>query len=224
MQLVIDQAKVESFKNWFFGRTSVESYEDQDFSDVPVHLQTESDLPVEGNPDLKYYVVETGDTYRFVDGGYQVVDVYSFGITQQYRDAPRRVVHRNEITDPSFNIPHISAEQIKAGASATLATLYNIQALLTDLEQIRRSEVYGYKTSLMDVLGKGQYLDKQENVTQWFAREHKLLHRLLASAMRSKDIFSKPIIDALFVHKYVLTWDDTKNRAVFKVEDFVVHL
>lgn len=224
MQINIDQAKVEAFKNWFLGRVPALEYEEDDFSDLPVNVEAESDLPVEGDPDAKYYVAATGDTYRYRDGAYHVVDVYSFGLTSEYRDKPRRIITRQVIEDPSYNIPSINAEQIKAGSSASLATLYNIQALLTDLAQIRRIHVTGYKTTLMEVLGKGANVDKQKNVTEWFANNHTLLYRLLASTMRAKDVFNKEILDALFHHKYVLTWDDTANRAVFKVDDFAVYL
>lgn len=224
MQTILDHAKVDAFKNWFFGRVPAVDYEEDSFFDIPVHVVTEADLPVEGDTEAKYYVAETGDTYRYRDGAYHVIDVYSYGVTQQYRDAPRRVISRQVISDPSYSIPSINADQIKAGASASLATLYCIQALLTDLQQIRRMHVEGYKTTLMEVLCKGAYVDRQQNVTEWFAKNHTLLYRLLSSTMRSKDSFNKEIIDALFHHKYVLTWDDAANRAVFKVEEFVVYL
>lgn len=223
MQINIDSAKVEAFKNWFLGRVPAIEYE-EDFSDLPVNVEAESDLPVEGDPEAKYYVAATGDTYRFRDGAYHVVDVYSYGLTSEYRDKPRRIISRQVIVDPAFNIPSINAEQIRAGASASLATLYNIQALLTDLAQIRRIHVTGYKTTLMEFLGQGPYGDRHKNVTEWFSKNHTLLYRLLASAMRDKDNFNKEILDALFHHKYVLTWDTDVNRAVFKMEDFTVYL
>lgn len=224
MQTILDHAKVDAFKNWFFGRVPAAEHVEDSFFDVPVHVATEADLPVEGDTEAKYYVVETGDTYRYRDGAYHVIDVYSYGVTQEYRDTPRCIYARPVIVDPSYNIPSISAEQVHAGGSATLATLYNIQALLTDLEQIRRSQVYGYKTTLMDVLGKGHLADKSQNVTNWFAKEHTILYRLLISAFRTKEAFNKPIVDAMFKHNYILTWDDIKNRPVFKVDEFVVYL
>lgn len=220
-------AQIESFKNWFFGRPNFQLMDDVDeqpFFDIPVHIATESELPKEGDPDAKYFVAETGDTYRYVDGGYQVIDVYSYGDAHRYREAPRRVIAREVITDPSYGIPSISADQIRAGAPATLATLYNIQALLVDLEQIRRMHVHGYKTTLMDVLSQGAYTIKEQNVTNWFSKHHTLLYRLLVSCMRTKDAFNKEVIDALYKHNYVLTWDDAKNRPVFKVDEFVVFL
>lgn len=222
----IDNTKVESFKNWFFGRPNInfDDLDDQAFNELSIHVAAESDLPKEADPEAKYYVEATGDTYRFVDGAYQVIDVYSFGVTQAYRDAPRRVYARETIVDHSHGIPSITAEQIRNGAPAGLATLYNIQALLMDLEQIRRIDVYGYKTTLMDVLSQGAYSTKEQNVTHWFSTQHTLLYRLLASSMRAKDSFNKSVIDALFKHNYVLTWDDAKNRPVFKVDDFIVYL
>ncbi len=221
----IDQAKVESFKNWFFGRPNFLLEEDEHvFNDLPIHVATEADLPKESIVDAKYFVAETGDTYRYIDGAYQVIDVYAYGDAGRYREAPRRVVSRETITDHSFIIGSISAEQIYAGASPSLATLYNIQALLMDFEQIRRTQVYGYKTTLMDILSRGPYQNKEQNVTNWFSSNHSMLYRLLVSSMRTKDAFNKSVVDALFKHNYVLTWDDTKNRAVFKLDDFIVYL
>lgn len=222
----IDSAKVESFKNWFFGRPNfmLEMEDDQTFKDLPIHVAVEAELPIDGDPEAKYFVEETGDTYRYIDGAYQVIDVYSYGDAYRFRDAPRRVISREVIIDPTHGIPHITAEQIRNGAPATLATLYNIQALLVDLEQIRRMHVYGYKTNLMDILSKGPYTNKEQNVTNWFATQHTLLYRLLASSMRTKEAFSKSVIDALYKHNYVLTWDDAKNRPVFKIDEFVVFL
>lgn len=215
----------EKFKNWFFGRVpaELEHANEPEFSELPIHLQSEDNLPVEGNPNAKYFVADTGDTYRFIDGAYQVIDVYSYGVTQEYRDKPRRVISKVIIEDPSFTFPSIPEGKILGEDHATMATLFNIHALVTDLEQIRRIHVEGNKTTLMDVISTG-HLDKAENATRWFATHHKLLYRLLVSTMRSKTMFNKKIIDAMAVHSYVLTWDDSKNRPVFKVADFTVYI
>lgn len=222
--MFIDTAKVEGFKNWFFGRPNFMLEDDEAFSDLPVHVATEADLPKDGDPDAKYFVAETGDTYRYRDGAYYVIDVYSYGCTNEYREAPRRVVCREVITDYSYTLGSITADQIRAGTSPVLATLYNIQALLIDLAQIRRMYVTGYRTTLMEVLSKGPHVDKDQNLTTWFSSNHSLLYRLLASSQRSKDSFNTSVVDALHKQGYVLTWDDDKNRAVFKVDDFIVYL
>lgn len=221
----IDHSKVESFKNWFFGRPSInlDLMDDESIDNIDVHLATEADFPLNGDPDVKYYVIETGDTYRYINGAYQVVDVYMYGLTQEYRDSPRRVTAKTTVIDPTWNIPSIDARVINPN-NAALATLYNVMALTTDLEQIRYSKVYGYKTTLMDVLQQGNSDDKETNVTTWFRREHAMLHRLLVSSQCSKLVQHKPVVDVLFKHGYILTWDDNKDRAVFKFNDFCVYL
>lgn len=221
----IDKAQVDRFKDWFFGRSSfqLEETDDGTFIHLPIEVATISDLPADGEPGRQYHVMDRQDTYKFVDGVYVMVDIYQFGVNEAYRDTPRVYTPKQLIEDHAWYIPSIGAKEIN-GENAALATLYNVMALSTDLEQIRRSKVYGYKTTLMEVLQKGISSDKDTNVTQWFATNHSLLYRLLSSAYRNKNNYHKPVIDVLFKHDYVLTWDDNKDRAVFKCGDFQVYL
>lgn len=222
----IDQAQIARFKDWFWGRPSIQMDESDDnpfFHDLPIEVATKNDLPLDGDAERKYYVADSRDTYRFVDGVYHIIDVYQFGVDEAYRDTPRTHVPKQTIVDHAYSIPSIEASKVTPD-NAALATLFNVMALTTDLEQIRRSKVYGYKTTLMEVLQKGHSSDKDRNVTEWFAREHSMLYRLLSSSYRTKEIQHKPVIDALFKHGYVLTWVDQLNRPVFKFEDFYVYL
>lgn len=223
MQVKINTTKIENIKNWFFGRVPHDFDRDQMVSDLEFNFATESELPLDGDPEAKYFVEETRDFYRFIDGAYQVIDAYIYGITQEYRDTPRRVYPKVTIVDHSANIPSFPADKIK-DSNSTLAVLYNVQALLIDLEQIRRVKVCGFNTTLMDVLGQGTSNDKDKNVTNWFAKDYKLLYKLLRSAHRTNNIFDKPIIDTLFKQNYVLTWSDKKNCPIFKIDDFYVYL
>lgn len=219
----IQAQTVQRFKDWFFGRVPEYQYEDEFEADV-IYVNSESDLPRDGQEDVSYAVAETGDTYRFKDGIYTVVNPYVFGVEECYRDKPRTIQVKDVIVDLSYELPSISAEQVKAGGSASLATLYNIVALRVDLAQIKSIYVNGYRTTLMEYLGRGVNSEADRNVTEWFRKEHSLLYRLLLSSYPSEHAFHKGVVDALFHHGYILTWDAAKGRAMFKVDDFQVYL
>lgn len=222
----IAEDNIQRFKNWFFGRVPAYEYDDEEVVLDTVYVNTEQDLPRDGDEDLKYHVAETGDTFRFKDGVYTEFKNYVFGVEEKYRDPLKVIRFKETLTDHSFELPSISADQVKAGSSASLSTLYNIMALRLDLAQIRKMHVEGRRTTLMEFLGKGSTIESERNfvITEWFRREHALLYRLLLSSYPSEQVQYKEVVDALFHHGYILTWDSAKRKALFKVEDFTVYL
>lgn len=214
------------FKNWFFGIVEnpiVLEYETERLADE-VFVNNVGDLPEEGDPTISYRVTDLDTNYQFKDGAYYPIDPYVFGVDPAYREKPHPIRIAEKLTDQSYYIPDSSDAKIKAGYSPNQAVLFNVMALRLDLEQLRRVHVQGTKHTLMDVMSIGKLQDKADNVTAWFIKEHAILHRLLKSAYKSKKAFNQAIVDIIYNHGYVFTWDDLKNRPVLKVNDFTVHI
>lgn len=189
-----------------------------------VYVATTDNLPVDGEADIKYHVVADASIWRWADGAYHEVNPYVYGVDQIYRDMPRVIRPKATIVDPSAEMASLSLDQVRRGSSETLATLYNLHALRADLDMFRRLVVTGHQMTVMDLLGKGPSNDRDRNVTEWFAREHKAMYNLLRASSRSKGAMHNPVCDALHKQKASLTWDEDLNQAVFKIDDFKVYL
>lgn len=191
-----------------------------------IYVATIDNLPVDGEADKKYHVVADVSEWRWADGAYHEINPYVFGVDQKYRDV-RIVRPKATIVDPSAEMASLSLEQVRGGASETLATLYNLIALRADLDMLERIVVNGHKMTVMGLLSKGRHVRSEDNITEWFQREHKAMHTLLSACARKVDgkvKFHDPVVDALFKQKAILAWDNTVDRAVLKLENFEVYL
>lgn len=192
-----------------------------------IYVATTDNLPLDGEADIKYHVVADASDWRWADGAYHEINPYIYGVDHKYRELPRVVRPKSTIVDPSAEMPSLSLEQVRGGSSETLATLYNLYALRADLGMLERIVVNGHKMTVMDLLSKGRHTRPEDNVTEWFQREHMAMHKLLSSCIQVRDgrmWAHNPVIDALFKQDAALTWDDVKKRAVFKTGDFKVYL
>lgn len=192
-----------------------------------MYVSTTDQLPVDGEADLKYHVVSDSSIWRFSDGTYHEVNPYVYGVDQQYREHVRSIRPKPTIIDPTSTMASLSLEQVRGGSSEVLATLYNLYALRADLGMFERIVVDGHKMTVMDLLGKGRHLKSVDNVTEWFQREHKAMWTLLNSCIQSRNgqVWShNPVVDALYKQKALLVWDETKKRAMLRLENFEVYL
>lgn len=191
-----------------------------------IYVATLDNLPLEGEADQKYHVVADVSDWRWADGAYHEVNPYVFGVDQKYRDV-RTYRPKPMIIDPSAEMASLSLEQVRGGSSETLAALYNLTALRADLDMLERIVITGHKMTVMDLLGKGRHTRTEDNVSEWFQREHKAMWTLLNSSMQYRDgkVWSyTPVVDALFKQDASLIWDGVAKRAVLKLENFKVYL
>lgn len=189
-----------------------------------MYVATTDNLPHDGEADIKYHVVADASDWRWADGAYHEVNPYIYGVDHKYRELPRVVRPKSTIVDPSAEMASLSLEQVRGGGSETLATLYNLIALRADLGMLERIVVVGHKMTVMDLLSKGRHTRAEDNVSEWFHREHKAMWTLLNASARRKDEMHAPVCDALFKQGASLTWCEDRNRAVFKTEGFKVYL
>lgn len=189
-----------------------------------IYLKDLTDLPLNGEADIKYHVVSDMSLWRWADGAYHEVNPYVYGVDAQYWEKPRTIRPNTQIVDSSAELASLSLDQVRKGSSPSLAVYYNLIALRADLDMLRRLGVVGHNMSLMDLLGRGPNTDRDRNVTDWFQREHKALCQLLVSSARSKTDMFAPVIDVLHHNDASLTWDEKANRPVFKTNDFKVYL
>lgn len=192
-----------------------------------IYVATIDNLPLDGEADLKYHVIADGSDWRFTDGAYHEINPYIYGVDQQYREQVRTVRPKSTIIDESATMASLSLEQVRGGASETLATLYNLHALRADLGMLERIVVVGHNMTVMNLLSKGRHLNAEDNISEWFSREHKAMWTLLNSSIDFRDgrIWShNPVIDALYKQNAILAWDTARKRKVLKLENFEVYL
>lgn len=209
----------------FLGREPEWDREVEHHIDVEdVYVKNTSELPNIGEEGIKYTVTEDMSVWRWADGAYHETNPYVYGVDQQYRDTPRTIRPNSQIVDPSAELASLSLDQVREGSSPSLAVYYNLIALRADLALIRRTEVLHPNMSLMGIISAGPSSKPENNVTDWFIKNHRALHVLLSSSARSKATMFKAVVDVLNHNKASLTWDDDKNRAVFKTDDIKVYL
>lgn len=192
-----------------------------------IYVATTDQLPMDGEADMIYHVVSDASDWRFADGAYHETNPYVYGVDQQYRDHVRTIRPKSTIVDYSATMASLSLDQVRGGASETLATLYNLIALRADLNMLERILVSGHNSTVMTLLGKGRSNNPEDNVTEWFQREHKAMWTLLNSSIQFREgrvIQHTPVIDALFKQKASLTWNFERRRAILKLDNFEVYL
>lgn len=192
-----------------------------------IYVATTDNLPVEGEADMKYHVVADASDWRFTSGAYHEVNPYVYGVDQQYREHVRTIRPKSTIIDPSATMASLSLEQVRGGASESLATLYNLYALRADLDMLERIVVPAHKMTVMNLLGKGAHGNPEQNVSDWFQREHTAMWKLLNSSISFRDgnLYSHaPVIDALYKQKAILAWSTEHKRPILKLENFEVYL
>lgn len=209
----------------FLGRESDWTREvEESISPEEVYVKDLTDLPVDGEADIKYHVTADMSLWRWADGAYHEANPYVYGVDPQYWEKPRTFRPNTQIVDYSAQLASLSLEQVRGGSSPSLAVYYNLIALRADLDMLRRLGVVGHNMCLQDLLSRGPSTDPERNATEWFQREHKALYQLLSSSARSKTDMFAPVVDVLHHNKASLTWDETQNRPLFKTNDFKVYL
>lgn len=192
-----------------------------------IYVATTDQLPLDGEADLKYHVVSDASDWRFADGAYHETNPYVYGVDQQYREHVRTIRPKPTIVDYSATMASLSLDQVRGGASETLATLYNLIALRADLNMLERIVVVGHNSSVMTLLSKGRNTRPEDNVTEWFQREHKAMYTLLNSSLQQRDgkvWIHPPVVDALYKQGAALSFDHDRKRAVLKLDNFQVYL
>lgn len=208
-------------------------FSNSDLEITEVDVPTKRDLPIQGKSSVKYRTLDDMNMWSWMNGKYVEYNPYGYGGTTAYREQPAKVLVAdipvpkavNKSFEDERQLAGISIDQVREGADARLALVYNIDAFREDIRMIVQ---YGLKfSSMLSDKKERPYFrnSEQQNIRDnWFSQNHTALSLLLRSTCRSSTHMDRNMLDAIHGKGAHLWWDEKAGNAKFKDGEFEVNL
>lgn len=207
-------------------------FSESDLEITEVDVPTKRDLPIQGKSSVKYRTLDDMNMWSWLNGKYVEYNPYGYGGTTAYREKPEVMIVEkksepvsNMLFEDERQLASISIDQVREGADARLALVYNIDAFREDIRVIVQ---YSQKFSSMvsDKKDRPYFRnDDQQNMRDnWFSQNHSALSLLLRSSCRSATHLDRNMLDAIHGKGAHLWWDEKAGNAKFKDGEFEVNL
>lgn len=164
-------------------------------------------LPEVGNEDVLYKELDTSEIFIYENDEWRTYNPYT------HQRGQRKLL----LIDDLSLMPSISEDQLRKGASVSLAVVYAVRALQADLHLIKTHKIY-----VSDLLINRPFsgVTAEQRLTKWFMQDHTLLVRLLRTVVLDPKYYNE-VRDSLDSINVVFQMDK-QGKLILKTGDFSV--